>query len=77
MKLVKTDFRQWVEKGELNYPRTGHTTRLVNEQIWVCGGATPGDTYEQTNQAYNYTIYRTGNDFLNQFPEDYTGIGFQ
>ena len=42
--------RQWVEKGALNYPRTGHITRLINEQIWACGGVTSGETYEQTNQ---------------------------
>ena len=39
--------RQWVEKGGLNFPRTGHITRLINEEIWACGGATPGEIYEQ------------------------------
>ena len=39
--------RQWVEKGGLNLPRTGHIARLINEEIWACGGVTPGDIYEQ------------------------------
>lgn len=56
------------------YPRTGHVSALLNEEIWSCGGTTSGEVYEETNQAYKYDIYRTGNDFLNNFPEYYTGL---
>ena len=76
--------KSWVQKGRLRIARSGNVAEIFNGDIWTCGGAIPGNapndptlTPNDTTGGplpYDVEIYGTSMEFLNNFPERYSGL---